>query len=95
MAVLASTTLTVSSKGQIAIPKEFRIAAGLEAGERLLIEYNQDGTLTLHPVTNSIREIFGVAKKYAKKGRCGDNDDDLISAFIAEEDTKTKRGKTS
>lgn len=89
MAVLASTTLTISSKGQIAIPKEFRIAAGLEAGERLIIEYNQDGTLTLHPVTTSIREIFGLAKKYAKKHR-RDNDDDLISALIAEEDAKTK-----
>lgn len=93
MAVLASTTLKVSSKGQIAIPKKFRIAAGLEAGERLLIEFNQDGTLTLHPLSNSIKEIFGVAKKYATKSRLA-KDDDNIATLIAEEDAKTK-GKKS
>lgn len=93
MISIASTMITVSSKGQVAIPKEFRVAAGLETGTRLLAEYCSDGTISLHPVSHSIKEIFGVAAHGSTKKHTSQTEDDAIASIIAAEDEKTKSRK--
>lgn len=85
------TMITVSSKGQIAIPKEFRIAAGLEAGTKAILECLPDGTLELHPLHYSIHEVFGLGKKISKqKSKSRNSDEQNILDMILEEDEATK-----
>jgi antitoxin PrlF len=42
---------TLTSKGQLTIPKEVRDRLGLQVGDQLLFRFNENGTLTLVPAT--------------------------------------------
>ena len=91
MSEKSSAIITVSSKGQIAIPKEFRVAVGLEAGSRVLIEYHKKHhTLSLSPVQQSMQSIFGIGKQ-DKKQQSNISDDDAISGLVEKEDNRTKQ----
>lgn len=94
MLIPAATTVRVSSKGQLVIPKDFRIAAGLETGARVVLEFQEDGTLSLRPLHTSIRELFGIAKRIKRvQTSATSTDEEAISAMIIEEDNRTKSGK--
>jgi AbrB family looped-hinge helix DNA binding protein len=86
--------ITVSTKGQIVIPKEFRLAAGLETGAKVTLFCHEDGSLELRPLRHSISELKGVAKKYARK-----QSDFMVDKCIMEqilmEDEQTKSDKKS
>ena len=51
---------TLTSKGQITIPKKVREALGLETGDSVAFRIGEDGTVTLHPETVSIASLFGM-----------------------------------
>jgi AbrB family looped-hinge helix DNA binding protein len=96
MSIPVATMITVSSKGQVVIPKEFRAAAGLEVGSKVVLECRENGILELHPLHSSIREIFGMGKKWLQKATKTTAEDVGIMATIVAEDeaTKTKRSKS-
>lgn len=54
------TTVTVSPKFQIVIPKELREKLKLRPGQKLLV-YEQDGSIRLEP-PRPLRELRGAAK---------------------------------
>jgi AbrB family looped-hinge helix DNA binding protein len=96
MNIPTAAMITVSSKGQVVIPKEFRIAAGLDVGSKVILECHEDGTLELHPMHCSIREIFGIGKKWAYKRAKSTNDASIMAVVAAEDEvTKTRRGNKS
>jgi AbrB family looped-hinge helix DNA binding protein len=92
MATPSSTLITVSSKGQIAIPKEFRAAAGLEVGAKVILECLPDGTLELHPLHYSIHEIFGVAKKLTRLKTNRSDNESILATIIAEDELTKRKG---
>lgn len=51
---------TMTSKGQITVPKEVREDLKLEAGARLLFVKLPDGRYQLVPRTGKIRDLFGI-----------------------------------
>ncbi len=53
-------TATVTSKGQITIPKEVRDALGLESGDRVTFVTDEDGRVGLRPATKDIRSLKGM-----------------------------------
>ncbi len=53
---------TLTTKGQITIPKEIRDHFGLEPGDRLSFNIGTDGELTVEPETVDIRSLRGVFK---------------------------------
>jgi AbrB family looped-hinge helix DNA binding protein len=53
---------TVTSKGQITIPKAVREALGLEPGDRIAFHICDDGTVVFVPETVDLRDLFGVLK---------------------------------
>ncbi len=53
---------TVTSKGQITIPKEVRDALRLQAGDRVLFRQREDGSYVLEPATRDIESLFGILK---------------------------------
>ena len=55
--------ITISTRGQIVNPKEFRKAAGLEAGARVVVYYHEDGSIEIRPLKHSISELAGAASK--------------------------------
>lgn len=57
---MASATLT--SKGQITIPREVRKALGLDTGDRLSFRVREDGVAELVPETVDFLDLAGCLK---------------------------------
>ena len=53
------TTATLTSKGQITIPKEIRDRLMLHSGDKLDFQLTAQGEVLLKPVTRHVDEVFG------------------------------------
>ena len=53
-------TATVTTKGQITIPKEIRERLGVETGDRVNFLVQDDGTVIVEPVTAHVRDLGGL-----------------------------------
>lgn len=58
---------TLTSKGQLTLPKRAREALKLRAGQRLVVEISRDGRLLLTPQRVDPLSICGVLPKPASK----------------------------
>lgn len=54
---------TLTSKGQVTLPKEIRDALKLDAGAKLDFLLQPDGSLTVRPLTRSVSAIVGLLKR--------------------------------
>lgn len=54
---------TVTSKGQITIPKEIRERAHIITGTQLDFQITADGRLVIRPLNHNINKLKGIAKK--------------------------------
>ncbi len=59
---------TVTSKGQVTIPKQVREHLGVKSGDKLEFRVGEDGGVTLLPVTRTADSVFG-AFAHKAKGR--------------------------
>jgi len=60
-------TATVTSKGQITIPKDIRDQLKIQAGDRIhFFIDNSTGTVTFLPVKTNVRELKGIVPKPQK-----------------------------
>ena len=53
------TTATLTSKGQITIPKKIREQLLLHTGDKLDFTLTAEGDVLLRPVTRHVDEVFG------------------------------------
>lgn len=53
---------TITSKGQITIPKEVREELGLRVGDRVAFRVLDDGRVVVEPETIDLRELKGALK---------------------------------
>ncbi len=58
---------TLTSKGQITLPKLVRTQLNLKAGDRLRFEAMPDGTLIARPATRSAVSLVGILKRKGQK----------------------------
>jgi AbrB family looped-hinge helix DNA binding protein len=56
------TIATVTSKGQVTIPKDVRDALHIKAGDRLQFTVRDDGTVLVRPRTVDIMGLVGMLK---------------------------------
>ena len=57
------STATISSKGQLTIPKEVRTALDLHPGDRVSFIRMEDGHYALVPATQSVMTLKGILRK--------------------------------
>ena len=57
---------TITSKGQVTIPKEVREALGLEAGDRIDFVAEKTGEYKVVPATRDVRHLKGIVPKPKK-----------------------------
>ena len=50
---------TVTSKGQITIPKAVRETLRLEAGDKVDFQIDPDGSVRMQPLAKKVSEVFG------------------------------------
>lgn len=55
-------TSTMTSKGQITIPKEVREAVGLDTGQRVSFLVREDGVVELRPENVDLLSLCGIIK---------------------------------
>ncbi|MFQ5744711.1 MAG: AbrB/MazE/SpoVT family DNA-binding domain-containing protein [Acidobacteriota bacterium] len=57
---------TVTSKGQVTIPKRVREHLDVKSGDKLEFRVGEDGTVSLVPITRSAESVFGAFAHKAK-----------------------------
>jgi AbrB family looped-hinge helix DNA binding protein len=75
----------INQQGRIVIPAECRAAAGLKAGDELLIETVGEGELRLRTPEQAIKEAQAIVARYLPKGR------DLVQELIDERRAEAAR----
>jgi antitoxin PrlF len=57
---------TITSKGQITLPKDVRDALGVDTGDRVAFRIADDGTVTVEAETVDLRALRGSIKPAAR-----------------------------
>ena len=65
-------TTTLTSKGQLTLPKAVRDKLNLRTGDRMRVEVTEDGRVVLEPSTVDVLELKGMLPKPAKPLGLGD-----------------------
>jgi AbrB family looped-hinge helix DNA binding protein len=60
-------TATVTTKGQVTIPKEVRKRLGIETGDRLSFVLQEDGSVIVKPITRHVRELGGLLHRSGQR----------------------------
>ena len=81
---------TVTSKGQVTIPKEVRDRLRIGTGDRLSFVVREDGVVELRPETADLRVLYGVLE-YKGKPRSVEEMDEAIRDAVAEPGRRTDR----
>lgn len=61
-----STVSTVTSKGQVTIPKAIRDRLHLLSGDKVEFLFNEHDEVVIKPVTRTAREVAGMLNRYTK-----------------------------
>jgi len=80
------TRVTLSSKGQLVIPKALRAKIGLHSGSELRIELRHDDSLEIYKVQKNITCFFGLGKVGDTKIMSIDDMDTAISKAVTDND---------
>jgi AbrB family looped-hinge helix DNA binding protein len=75
---------TVTSKGQITIPKDVRERLGLEAGDRVVFVVQSDRDVVLKPAKTDIRELHGMLYRKGRRPRTLEEMDEGIALSLAD-----------
>lgn len=87
---------TLTSKGQITLPKEIRDQLGLDTGSVLDFQVLPDNTITARTVTPDARRIRGLLKSPHARPRTVEQMDDGIASHLREKHAPgSRRGKPS
>lgn len=81
-----NTTLT--SKGQLTLPKAARDALALKVGTRLTVQITKNGALTLTPVAVAPLKLYGVLKSPLKRAPTLKEMKSAVSDAVAQEDRR-------
>ena len=60
------TTATITSKGQVTIPKDVRTRLGIDAGDRVEFIEIQDGVFQIVAATQDVHVLKGIVSKPKK-----------------------------
>jgi AbrB family looped-hinge helix DNA binding protein len=58
---------TLTSKGQVTIPKPVRDRLHLRTGDKLDFRVEEDGTIRVYPIARRVSEVFGLLAEKASR----------------------------
>ena len=87
---MAITTLT--SKGQITLPREVREHLHLGKGDRLEFVIRGDGEVQVKPVAGSYRELLGMLRRPGRSLPPEEALDRELARLLVEDDERIRRG---
>jgi antitoxin PrlF len=87
------STSTITSKGQITLPKEVRDHLGVREGDRLDFIIASDGAVRVQPLFGSVRRLRGLLRRSGSPPATLKEIDESIAEEIAEDDLRIRSGK--
>ena len=87
------STATLTSKGQITLPKEVREHLHLGAGDQVDFQIDEHGEVRVRPLTGSVEDLFGLLYRPGSPSRSVEEMDDAIARFVAADDQRIRRGE--
>ena len=76
-------TATITSKGQVTLPREVRTALGVCAGDRLDFVLLEDGNYAIVPASRSIRSLKGIVPRPSRPVTLEEMDAAIAGAAVA------------
>lgn len=86
------STATVTSKGQITLPKDVREGLGLREGDKIDFE-KVDGRYVIRPRNRSALELAGVLHRPGMRALTVEEMDEAIGAAVAADDERIRAGR--
>lgn len=90
--IVPTIKITVSSRGQLVIPKEVRDACGIHGGSEIQVKTREDGVIELRPLKRHVADLF---KNLPPPKSPAVDIDDAIADTVEENDERTKPRKRS
>jgi AbrB family looped-hinge helix DNA binding protein len=84
---------TLTSKGQITLPKEIRDRLGLDAGSMLDFQLLEDNTITARPVKPDARRIRGLLKSPHATPLTAEQMDEAVSKHLRDKYAPARGGR--
>ncbi len=72
-------TSTLTSKGQITVPKAVRQSLRLHAGDRVAFVLHDNGEVSMKPITRTVDDVFGMLHRKGMKTRSVEEMNDAIA----------------
>lgn len=85
-------TRTVTSKGQVTIPKQIRDQLGIDVDDKITFVVHESGTVEIRPLEYSIRDLRGILP--ALPGRETEDFDDFIDEALQTRADRLAAGNT-
>lgn len=86
-------TATVTSKGQVTIPKEVRERLGVHQGDRIEFVVDAEGGVRLRPLKRSARELAGFLHRPGVEPVAQAEMDASVLERIGEDDERIRAGR--
>lgn len=84
---------TVTSKGQITLPKEIREHLHIGEGDRLEFLIEEGGEVRVRPVAGSVEALFGSLHRPGAPSRPVEEIDETIARMAVADDERIRRGE--
>lgn len=85
-------TATVTSKGQVTLPKDMRDDLGLKEGDRIDFE-KIDGRYVVRPRNRSALELAGILHRPGMKALTIEEMDEALGEALREDDERIRAGR--
>ncbi|MBX9931058.1 MAG: AbrB/MazE/SpoVT family DNA-binding domain-containing protein [Methylobacterium sp.] len=85
--------MTVTSKGQVTLPAEFRRSIGAKPGDRLSLLMDDEGRAILSKDKDDLREMQAIARRARAAGVTRDQSPDPIGDHLIAEDERAKSSR--
>ena len=85
---------TITSKGQLTLPKEIRSRLGVDAGDQVDFRIEADGSITVQSAKGSARRLYGLLEVSNDPSVSTEDMDRAISEFVAADDERIRSEKT-
>lgn len=87
---------TITSKGQLTLPKEIRDRLGLVAGSKLEFMIEADGSLRVRPLRRGAADLFGLLHDAQRPASTVQQMNEAVGRHLAEDDERIRsRSDTS
>ena len=85
---------TLTSKGQITLPKEVRSRLGVAAGDHVEFAISDDGSITIRSVKKSALRLHGVIDQSADRPVPVEDLDQAIADHLTDDDERIRSGRS-